>query len=128
MILALFGFVVLLTLSFLRVPIAFSMVIVGFFGMALANGWEGALANVGQTAFDSAINYELSVPGFVTLVIYDLKGAEVKTLVQEHQDANYHQVIWNGFNNTGQSVSSGRYLLKMSAPGYTESITMTLLK
>ena len=68
MILALFGFVALLTLSFLRVPIAFSMVLVGFFGIALANGWEGALANVGQTAFDSAINYELSVvPLFILM-------------------------------------------------------------
>ena len=76
----------------------------------------------------TTINYELSTAGLVTLVIYDLKGSEVKTLVQEHQDANYHNVVWNGLNNSGQSVASGRYLLKMSAPGYTESITMTLLK
>ena len=76
----------------------------------------------------TTINYELSTAGLVTLVIYDLKGSEVKTLVQEHQDVNYHNVVWNGLNNSGQSVASGRYLLKMSAPGYTESITMTLLK
>ena len=76
----------------------------------------------------TTINYELSTAGLVTLVIYDLKGSEVKTLVQEHQDASYHNVVWNGLNNSGQSVASGRYLLKMSAPGYTESITMTLLK
>ena len=76
----------------------------------------------------TTINYELSTAGLVTLVIYDLKGSEVKTLVQENQDVNYHNVVWNGLNNSGQSVASGRYLLKMSAPGYTESITMTLLK
>ena len=76
----------------------------------------------------TTINYELSTAGLVTLVIYDLKGSEVKTLVQEHQDVNYHNVVWNGLNNSGQSVASGRYLLKMSAPGYTETITMTLLK
>jgi len=76
----------------------------------------------------TTINYKLSTAGLVTLVVYDLKGSEVKTLVQEHQDVNYHNVIWNGLNNSGQSVASGRYLLKMSAPGYTESITMTLLK
>lgn len=76
----------------------------------------------------TTIKYELSKAGMVSLVIYDLKGAEVKTLVQEHQEASYHNVLWNGFNNSGQSVASGRYLLKMSAPGYTETITMTLLK
>ena len=76
----------------------------------------------------TTINYELSTAGLVTLVIYDLKGSEVKTLVQGHQEVNYYNVVWNGLNNSGQSVASGRYLLKMSAPGYAESITMTLLK
>ena len=56
MTIALIGFAALLVLSFLRVPIAFTMIIVGFFGMVVVNGWEGALANVGQTAFDSSIS------------------------------------------------------------------------
>lgn len=65
---ALLGLAVLLSLSFLRVPIAFSMVIVGFFGMSVVIGFNGAMANVGQTAFDAAINYELSVvPLFVLM-------------------------------------------------------------
>ena len=68
MTIALIGFAALLALSFLRVPIAFTMIIVGFFGMVVVNGWEGALANVGQTAFDSSISYELSVvPLFILM-------------------------------------------------------------
>jgi len=68
MIEALLGFVALLGLSFLRVPIAFSMVSVGFVGMIFVNSLQGALSNVGQTAFDAAINYELSVvPLFVLM-------------------------------------------------------------
>lgn len=76
----------------------------------------------------TTIDYELSNAGIVSLVIYDLKGAVVKTLVQEYQEPNYHNAVWNGLNNNGQSVASGRYLLKMTAPGFTETITMTLLK
>lgn len=65
---ALTGLACLLLLSFLRVPVAFSMVIVGTAGMAHILGPDGALANVGQTAFDAAINYELSVvPLFVLM-------------------------------------------------------------
>ncbi|MGH1359355.1 MAG: TRAP transporter large permease [Burkholderiaceae bacterium] len=65
---ALTGLGCLLLLSFLRVPVAFSMVIVGTAGMAHILGPEGALASVGQTAFDAAINYELSVvPLFVLM-------------------------------------------------------------
>ena len=65
---ALSGLALLLALSFLRVPIAFAMTAIGFAGMALVIGLKGAMANVGQTAFDAAINYELSVvPLFVLM-------------------------------------------------------------
>lgn len=65
---ALIGMACLLTLSFMRVPVAFSMVIIGTLGMSHLLGPDGALANVGQTAFDAAINYELSVvPLFVLM-------------------------------------------------------------
>ena len=75
------------------------------------------------------ISYQLSNPGLVTMVIYDIKGSEIKTLVQEYQDANYYNIVWNGLNNNGQAVASGRYLLKMFGPdGFSESITMTLIK
>lgn len=68
MTIALVGFAVLMTLSFLRVPIAFSMVLVGFTGMIFANNLGGAMASVGQTAFDAAANYGLSVvPLFVLM-------------------------------------------------------------
>jgi len=76
----------------------------------------------------TTIDYQLSQYGMVSIIVYDLKGAQIKILVNEHQKADYYNVIWNGFNENGQSVASGRYLLKMTAPGYTETITMTLLK
>jgi len=76
----------------------------------------------------TTIDYQLSKAGTVSLIVYDLKGSEVKTLVNEHQDAKYYNVVWNGLNHNSQSVASGRYLLKMTAPGYSETITMTLLK
>ena len=38
-------------------------------------------------------------------MVYDLKGTEVKTLVQEHQEETYYKAVWNGFNNNGQSVA-----------------------
>ncbi len=65
---ALTGLGLLLVLSFLRLPVAFSMMLIGAIGMAEIIGWDGALANVGQTAFDAAINYELSVvPLFILM-------------------------------------------------------------
>ena len=76
----------------------------------------------------TTIKYELSKAGMVSVIIYDLKGAEVTTLVNKHQEADYYNILWNGLNNNGQAVASGRYIVKMTAPGFSETITMTLLK
>ena len=76
----------------------------------------------------TTIPYELKEDGLVSMVVYDLNGAEVKTLVSENISAGSYQTVWNGLNNTGQNVASGRYIVKMSAPGFSDTITMTLLK
>ena len=74
------------------------------------------------------IPYELKEEGLVSIIVYDLNGAEVKTLISENISAGSYQAVWNGLNNTGQNVASGRYIVKMSAPGFSDTITMTLLK
>jgi len=62
------GLAAVLALAFLRVPIAFAMAIAGFFGLVVFIGWQGALASIASTAFDAAVNYELSVvPLFVLM-------------------------------------------------------------
>ena len=64
----------------------------------------------------------------VSVILYYLKGPEVTILVNKHQEADYYNILWNGLNSNGQAVASGRYIVKMTAPGYSETITMTLLK
>ena len=76
----------------------------------------------------TTIPYELKEEGLVSMVVYDLNGAEVKTLISKNVSAGSYQAVWNGLNNTGQNVASGRYIVKMSAPGFSDTITMTLLK
>ena len=76
----------------------------------------------------TTIPYELKEEGLVSMVVYDLNGAEVKTLVSENVSAGSYQAVWNGLNNTGQNVASGRYIVKMSSSGFSDTITMTLLK
>ena len=77
----------------------------------------------------TTINYSVSKSGFVSLVIYDLNGATVKTLVNQVVDRNDYSITWDGKNNNGQSVASGQYFYVMKAPGgFTSSEYMTLLK
>ncbi len=74
------------------------------------------------------IPFMLSKPGFVTAVIYNINGAEVRTLASGYRDAGSYTLIWDGNNNEGVPVASGRYIMKVTAPGFSDSITMTLLK
>jgi tripartite ATP-independent transporter DctM subunit len=68
MTISLIAFVVLLTLCFLRVPIAFAMGLVGFAGFASIRGLDAAFSQLAQTTFATGINYELSVlPLFVLM-------------------------------------------------------------
>ncbi|MGH2575856.1 MAG: T9SS type A sorting domain-containing protein, partial [Ignavibacteria bacterium] len=57
------------------------------------------------------------------LIIYDVLGREVATLVNEESKAGVYSVDWNGTN-----YPSGVYFYKLEAGVYTETKKMVLLK
>ena len=62
------GVLALLTLIFARVPVGIAMGLVGFFGYAAVDGFSRALTVLGQTPYDVASGYTLSVvPLFVVM-------------------------------------------------------------
>ena len=88
------------------------------------------LSNIYPNPFNpsTTIDYNLSNATDVSLVIYDMKGSVVKTLVSNFQDAGLHQVSWNGKNDANAQVSSGMYLVRMEADGQLYQQAITLLK
>jgi len=64
----------------------------------------------------------------VNLVIYDVKGSRVRTLVDEARTVGKYAEVWNGRNDQGHSVSSGVYFYRLSQPGFTSTKKMILLK
>jgi hypothetical protein len=60
----------------------------------------------------TTIRYQLSVAGKVTVKIYNLLGQEVRTLVNEVQNAGPHISIWNSQNDSGVGVASGVYFYR----------------
>ena len=65
---ALVGFAAFLALAFLRVPMAFAMGLVGFFGFAYKVNFNAAAAMIGQTTYETGQNYTLSViPLFILM-------------------------------------------------------------
>lgn len=65
---AIIGFVILLVLVFLRMPIAFAMGLVGFAGFGILSGWGPSFSMVGLLVSDTALSYGLSVvPMFILM-------------------------------------------------------------
>lgn len=61
--------------------------------------------------------YALPEAGPVRLVIYDILGRRVRTLVDESQRAGEHRATWDGRSQHGQPVGSGMYFARIEAGG-----------
>jgi len=61
----------------------------------------------------TAINYELPQSGHVTLKVFNLSGKKIKLLENAIREAGTYNVIWDGTNDYGRSVSSGIYICHM---------------
>jgi len=76
----------------------------------------------------ATIKYSLKVSGQTSLKIYNILGAEVKTLINECQDANDYEVIWDGRDNNGRDVSKGIYFYKLISGQFNATRKLILLR
>ncbi len=76
----------------------------------------------------TTISFSIEEAGHVSINIYNMKGQLVKTLVNEYLDSAYHNVSWNGKDNSSKTVSSGIYFYKMRSSNYTATKKMILMK
>ena len=77
---------------------------------------------------ETTINYQLPVNSEVELIIYNLKGQKVNTLVNELLLKGEHSAIWNGRDFKNKRVSSGVYFYRLQTENCTETKKMLLLK
>jgi flagellar hook assembly protein FlgD len=65
----------------------------------------------------TVISYALRVAGEVTLMVYDVTGQQVRTLVTGRQEVGVHTVKWDGHDNWGRDVASGIYFYRITVDG-----------
>ncbi len=67
--------------------------------------------------FNPATTIQFSIPvnSDVRLVVYNMLGQEVATLLNEQRSAGNHSIVWNSSNANGSKLSSGIYLYKLNA-------------
>ena len=76
----------------------------------------------------TTINYDLAKDGHISIVVYDLLGREVKTLINEVQNAGYTSIRWDGTDNRGKTLASGMYFYQMYTGDFILVRKMVLLK
>ena len=76
----------------------------------------------------TTLRYDLPEDATVSVVIYDMMGRQVRTLVSGQASAGYHSTMWNATNNLGSSVSAGVYIYTIRAGEFRQTKKMVLLK
>ena len=78
---------------------------------------------------ETQIRFSIGGQDDVKLVIYDLIGHQVRTLIDgDIYNAGFHAVHWNGLDNNGQKVPSGMYIYRIKAGDFMADKKMLLLK
>jgi hypothetical protein len=76
----------------------------------------------------TTIKYQLPQVSDVKLVIYNVLGQKVRTLVNSRLEAGYHSVVWDGLNEQGSTVASGVYIYHFQAADFQKTMKLMLLK
>lgn len=76
----------------------------------------------------SAITIGLPHDALLDVVVHDVVGRVVKTLVHEHRNAGMHRVEWNGLTDDGQVCASGVYYVRVSSRDFLSTQKIVLAK
>ena len=91
---------------------------------------EFALGQNYPNPFNPTTTISFDVPKFsaVKIVVYDILGRAVRTLVTQNMTAGSYTAQWDGLNDAGQQVSSGIYFYRMNAGSFVSMKKMIYLK
>jgi flagellar hook assembly protein FlgD len=94
-------------------------------------GWEYALYPASPNPSGSGtvgISFSLPEQSVVSLVVYDVQGRKVKTLVSGSENPGFRSVSWNGRDEFGKPVSGGVYFYRLEAGAFTQTRKLVLVR
>jgi len=75
---------------------------------------------------ETRIGYDLPDAGHVSLIIYDILGRELVTLVNTNQPAGRFNILWNGEDSFGNPVGSGLYFYQLNSGDFSQTKKMII--
>jgi len=77
----------------------------------------------------TTIEFSIGKTEKTNLMIYNLTGQKVRELIADDMiEPGIHSVQWNGKDDTGKTVSSGIYIVRLKAGNQSSARTMMMLK
>jgi hypothetical protein len=75
--------------------------------------------------FNPTTKFKFKLPskGFVKLIVFDMLGKEIETLVNEDLNAGTYEYQWNGIN-----LPTGVYFYRLITDSYSETRKMVMIK
>tara|TARA_B100000315_G_scaffold223352_1_gene228071 strand:+ start:6833 stop:10429 length:3597 start_codon:yes stop_codon:yes gene_type:complete len=77
---------------------------------------------------ETILRYDVPEAAHVQIVIYDVLGREVITLVDKNMQAGRLSVLWNGLSDSGGLLPAGVYIAKLTSENFTASIKLVMMK
>jgi hypothetical protein len=77
---------------------------------------------------ETTIQYQLPKTRHVKLIVYNLVGHQVATLVNKKQQAGFYSVDWDGKDDLGRIVASGVYLYRLESKEFVKVRKLTLIR
>jgi hypothetical protein len=75
------------------------------------------------------IAYSIRQAGQVEITVHNTAGRVVRTLLSEELEAGATgTVVWDGMDNVGEKCASGVYFYTLTAPDFSETHKMVMLK
>jgi hypothetical protein len=93
---------------------------------SLQSGLTGAVPNPFNPRVRIGFNLDRVSP--VSLVVFDLRGRRVRTLIEESRPAGTGEIIWDGTDDSGRAVASGVYTVRFVGAGRTDHEKVTLVR
>lgn len=79
-------------------------------------------------AGSAVISFQLTQPDQVRCIIFNAAGRKIRTLVSSRQAPGSYTLTWDRKDDTGGSVTSGVYFIRISVGHDEEQIKLVLLK
>ncbi len=74
----------------------------------------------------TSISYTLPADVFVSARVFNVRGHEIRSLINSNQPAGLNFVSWNGRDNAGLRMSQGIYFMRLQAGNEVKNVRMVL--